>query len=118
MITQLLIKSHYLFENSSDDDFYSINTDVINNESHRGVIETVFDTFRYTEYDMCNYQTDVDNNYYNDITISCKYFTDQQFNNDISIHNDGHLYLIHFNARSLVLTKLNIFFNYIQYSLI
>ena len=56
---------------------------LLNNDSHRDVIETVFGTFRYTEHGMCNHQTDVDpdSNYYNDITMSCKYLTDQQFNN-------------------------------------
>ena len=31
-----------LFDNISDDDFNSINANVINNESHRDAIETVF----------------------------------------------------------------------------
>ena len=52
---------------------------------------------------MCNYQTDVDpdNNYYNDITTWCLYFTDQQFNSYISIHNDCRLSLKNVNVRSL-----------------
>ena len=43
--------------------------------NYTDVIETDFGTFRYTEHDMCNYQTDVDpdNNYYNDITTLCIY---------------------------------------------
>jgi len=49
---------------------------------------------------MCNYQTDIDpdNNYYNDITTSYKYFTSQQSNSDISIQYDGRMFLIYFNA--------------------
>ena len=34
------------FDNVSDDDFYSINADIINNEPHCDVIETVVGTFR------------------------------------------------------------------------
>ena len=43
------------FDNISDDDFYSINADVKNNESHREVIEAWC-----TEHGMCNYYMDVD----------------------------------------------------------
>jgi len=81
MITQLLIMSLPL-DNISDDDFYSINANVINNDSHHDATEAVYGSFRYTKHSMCNYQTDVnpDNNYYNDITTSCKYSTHQQYN--------------------------------------
>ena len=44
---------------------------------------------------------DPENNYYNDIITSCKYYTDQHFNNDPSIKNEVGLSLVHFNARSL-----------------
>ena len=40
------------FDNISDDDLYSINADVINNESFRDVTETVLGTFGYTEHGM------------------------------------------------------------------
>ena len=47
------------FDNISDDEFYGINTDVINNESHCDIMETGFGTFRYTKHGMCNYQMEV-----------------------------------------------------------
>ena len=65
-------------------------------------LEQKFDSFKYSEYKMCDYENRVDpeNNYYNDLALTCKYFTDSQFNNDVYVSKTI-FYLIHFNARSL-----------------
>ena len=49
-------------------------------------MEEVFDTFRSSEQGRCDHKTDVvsENNYYNDTVTFCKYYTDQQFNNDLN----------------------------------
>jgi len=43
---------------------------------------------------------DPEYNYYNNISISCKYYAEQQFSNDINVNYDGGLSLVRLNARS------------------
>ena len=62
----------------------------------------ICETFKYTEHEICDYETDVDldNSYYYYMITSCKYYIDQQLN-DASIKNEFGLYLVQVNARSL-----------------
>ena len=68
-------------------------------------LEQKYDSFKYSEYKMCDYENKVDpeNNYYNDLALTCKYFTDSQFNNDVYVNNVTKTIfsLIHFNVRGL-----------------
>ena len=59
-------------------------------------LEQKYDAFKYSGYKMCDYENKVDpeNNYYND--RECKYFTDSQFNNNVT---KAIFSLIHFNAK-------------------
>ena len=52
---------------------------------------------------MCDHEKhiDPDNNLYNDILMSCKYYTEQQFNSNIQLTKAVGISIIHFNARRL-----------------
>ena len=54
-------------------------------------------------YSVCDYEKDIDpdNNLYNDILMSCKYYTEQQLNSNIQLSKAMGISIIHFNARSL-----------------
>ena len=90
-------------------------------------MDNIFETYKYTEHSRCHFEKDVDpeNNYYNNISTSCKYYTEQQFNNEVNRNYDGGLSLVHFNARSLstsfsdiqdLLKSLNVKFDIIAIS--
>ena len=56
----------------------------------------------FKDYGMCDYEQliDLNNNLYNNISVSCSYYTDEQFNCGAAI-NDTKFSIVHFNARSL-----------------
>uniref|UniRef100_A0A3B3C2G3 Reverse transcriptase domain-containing protein n=1 Tax=Oryzias melastigma TaxID=30732 RepID=A0A3B3C2G3_ORYME len=60
-----------------------------------------FKTFDYTEYKPQDIQSDIDpeNNFYTKIKNTCEYYTEDQFESQISIKDS--LSIIHFNCRSL-----------------
>ena len=70
---------------------------------------------KYTEYQRCHFEKDVDpkNNYYNNISTSCKYYAEQQFNNYLNIKYDGDYlwYILILQVRVLASVEYKIFFN-------
>ncbi len=58
-------------------------------------------TFDFTEHKLHEMENNIDpeNNFFNNINCSCKYYTDEQFKSNIIM--DGTLPIIHFNNRSL-----------------
>ena len=65
-------------------------------------LDNLFESYKYTQHNRCHFEKDVDpeNNYYN-ISISCRYYAEQQFNSYLNVNYNGGISLIHFNARSL-----------------
>ena len=57
---------------------------------------------------------DTENNYYNNILISCRYYA--EFNSDLNVNYNGGISLLHFNARSLriAIMKYKIFFDLLR----
>ena len=60
-----------------------------------------FKPFNYSEFSSSDFQQDIDpeNNFYNEINLNCKYFTENHLNHTIT--NKNGLSIIHFNCRSL-----------------
>ena len=81
-----------------DDD----NTDISNPRRSNVDLSLEFNSFNYKYYGMCDYEQLIDpnNNLYNKISVSCSYYTNEQFNPGAAI-NDTTFSIAHFNVRSL-----------------
>ncbi len=78
------------------------NTDISNPRRSNVGLSLEFNSFNYKECGMCDYEQFIDpnNKLYNNISVSCSYYTDEQFNCGAAIH-DTKFSIVHFNARSL-----------------
>ena len=78
------------------------NTDTSNPRRSNVDLSLEFNSFSYKDYGMCDYEQKIypNNNLYNDISVSCSYYTGEQFNCDATI-NDTQFSFVHFNARSV-----------------
>ena len=84
-----------MFENSSVEDNYDL-YELIDNCSQFN-----FNSFKYSDYNPHDFENDIDpeNNFYNNLSSKCQYYTNLQFTEKIGKVNG--LSFIHFNARSL-----------------
>ena len=93
------------FQDIDDDEFIVLNCtldlDINLAEIYRKSLEFNFKPFNYTEFSSSDSHKEIDpeNNYFNNITLDCKYFTEDQLHHSIS--NNNGLSIIHFNSRSL-----------------
>ena len=92
--------------------------------------ELKFQSFKYSDYSAHDQESNIDpeNNFYNYISSNCKYYSDQQFNEDLCVSQSvvgGSLSFVNFNVRSLngnfeniciYLESLNIAFSIIAIS--
>ena len=78
------------------------NTDISNPRRSNVDLSLEFNSFNYKDYGMCDYEKLIDpnNNLYNNISVSCSYYTDEQCNCVATI-NDTKVSIVHSNARSL-----------------
>ena len=55
----------------------------------------------YTDYKLLDIENDIDpdNHFFSTIRDNCRYYTDEQFNQDITL--ESKLSIIHFNSRSM-----------------
>ena len=60
-----------------------------------------FETFDLNEYKMHGFDKDIDpdNHFYSNMSNDCEYYTEEQFNSNITMK--GALSLVHFNSRSI-----------------
>ena len=95
------------FTNINDKDFIALNyqTNPYNYSYELNTPFTVFNfsSFNYKDYGVCDYEKDIDpdNKLYNDMLMSCKYYTEQQLNFNIPPTKGMGISIIHFNARNL-----------------
>ena len=93
------------FHDIDDDDFTVTNSslDLDLNLAHiyKESLDYDFKPFEYTEFSSSDFQQEIDpdNNFFNDIKLNCKYYTESQLKHSIS--NKNGLSIIHFNCRSL-----------------
>ena len=90
------------FQTLNDDDFFNETIECLGSENVN-ILQNRCYQFQdiYTEYNYCDFenQVDPDNNFFNDINNVCKYYTDDQFNENVN--TSGSFNVIHLNARSI-----------------
>ena len=95
----------FSFQNVSDDKFVFENSSVEDNYDLYKLIDNCsqfnFNSFKYLDYNPHDFENDIDpeNNFYNNLSSKCQYYTNLQFTEKIGKVNG--LSFIHFNARSL-----------------
>lgn len=67
-----------------------------------------FKSFHFTDHNLMDFEHDIDpdNNFFNNVNINCRYYSDEQFN--LKIKLDHGMSVIHFNSRSLYANFQNI----------
>ena len=101
-----IVKKYFHFYNLDDREVRWINSAVVINEQLFTIYEECecykLNKFDYTDYTHCDFEGDLDpdNNFYSNVYVDCRYFTDVQFKDKIE-HKSG-LSIVHLNSRSLV----------------